>query len=150
MCQNQTSWACWACTACKNLCFCSLVMLICSVLRRRHHYIRELSKDDVDNSENVIWKCNFAFVQNHFPIIQNHHACKMCSHYPGIKLEPAQPNLLTSSTQLQNRSFDVVERTRSLRNVYEWKMHVQSVQNSCFSLLNVQICDILVAVVVVA
>ena len=26
---------------------------------------------------------------NHFLIIQSHYACKMCSYYPGIKLEPA-------------------------------------------------------------
>ena len=47
----------------------------------------------------------------------------MCSNYPGIKLEPALENkktkinichhMLTSSTQLQNRSFHVVERTRT-------------------------------------
>ena len=49
----------------------------------------------------------------------------MCSNYPGIKLEPALAvghkktklnichHMLTSSTQLQNRSFHVVERTRT-------------------------------------
>ena len=47
----------------------------------------------------------------------------MCSNYPGIKLEPALGTLedklkichhmLTSSTQLQNRPFHVVERTRT-------------------------------------
>ena len=26
---------------------------------------------------------------NHFSIIQGHHGCKMCSNFPGIKLEPA-------------------------------------------------------------
>ena len=26
---------------------------------------------------------------NHFSIIQSHNACKMCSDYPGIALEPA-------------------------------------------------------------
>ena len=36
-----------------------------------------------------------------------------------------------------------------LRNVQKWKMHVQSVQNYCFLLSNMQICDVLVAVVVV-
>ena len=35
--------------------------------------------------ENVIWKCN----RNHFSIIQSHFAWKICSNYPGIKLEPA-------------------------------------------------------------
>ena len=49
----------------------------------------------------------------------------MCSNNPEIKLEPAAASevrvqklnicnhLLTSSTQLQNRSFHVVERTRT-------------------------------------
>ena len=47
----------------------------------------------------------------------------MCSNYPGIKLEPALGTLetklnichhmLTSSTQLQNKSFHVAERTRT-------------------------------------
>ena len=56
-------------------------------------------------------------------IIQSHYAWKMFSNYPGIKLEPALGTLedklnichhmFTSSTQLQNRSFHVVERTRT-------------------------------------
>ena len=33
-----------------------------------------------------------------------------------------------------------------LWNVQKWKMHVLSVQNCCFSLSNMQICDVLVAV----
>ena len=47
----------------------------------------------------------------------------MCSNYPGIKLEPALGTLetklnichhmLTTSTQLQNKSFHVAERTRT-------------------------------------
>ena len=44
----------------------------------------------------------------------------MCSNYPGIKLKPALKtklnichHMLTSSTQLQNKSFHVVERTRT-------------------------------------
>ena len=40
------------------------------------------------------------------------------------------------------------ERER-LRNVQKWKMHVQSVQNYCFSSLNTQICDVLVTFVFV-
>ena len=41
------------------------------------------SKHDVDESENVTSRfCN------HFSIIQTHYAWKMCSNYPGIKLEP--------------------------------------------------------------
>ena len=46
----------------------------------------------------------------------------MCFNYPGIKLEPALGtrqklnnchHMLTSSTQLQDRSFHVIERTRT-------------------------------------
>ena len=39
------------------------------------------------------------------------------------------------------------ERKR-LRNVHKWKMYVESVQHYCFSPSNMQICDVLVAVVV--
>ena len=56
---------------------------------------------------------------------------------------------LTLSTQLQNRSFYVVEERERLQNVKKWKMHVQNVQKYCFSLSNMQICRLLVAVVVV-
>ena len=61
-------------------------------------------------------------------------------------------HILTLSTQLQNRSFRVVERTRTsafLRNAEKWRMHVQSVQNYCFSSSNMQISDVLVTVVIV-
>jgi len=34
-------------------------------------------------------------------------------------------------------------------NVQKWKRHVQSVQNCCFSMLNMQIYDVIVALVVV-
>ena len=56
---------------------------------------------------------------NHVSVIHCHYACKMCSKYPVTKLEPALQksnichHILTSSTQLQNRSFHVVERTRT-------------------------------------
>ena len=59
-------------------------------------------------------------------------------------------HMLTSSTQLQNSSFHVVERTRtSTKCQKNKKMHVQSVQEYCFSLSNMQICGVFVAVVVV-
>ena len=70
------------------------------------------------SSENVISRfCN------HFWIIQGHHGCKMCSNYPWIKWNQRFRDkktrlkichhMLTSSSQLQNRSFHVVERTRT-------------------------------------
>ena len=44
-------------------------------------------------------------------------------------------HMLTSSTQLQSKSFHVVERTRtSSKCQKKWNMHVQSVQKYCFSL----------------
>ena len=61
---------------------------------------------------------------NHFSIIQSHYAWKFCSNYPELnwnqlsghkktKLNICHYNMLTSSTQLENRSFHVVERTRT-------------------------------------
>ena len=53
----------------------------------------------------------------------SHFAWKLCSNYPGINLEPMLGpkktklnichHMLTLPTQLQNRSFHVVERTRT-------------------------------------
>ena len=54
---------------------------------------------------------------------------------------------LTLFTQLQNWSFHVAERTRTSTKCQ--KMHVQSVQKHCFSLPNMQIFGVFVAVVVV-
>ena len=83
----------------------------------------------------------------------------MCSNYPGIKLDKRFRDkktrvnichhMVTSSTQLQNRSFQVAERTRTSAKCQKSKLHVQSVQNYCFSQSNMQICYVLVAVVVV-
>ena len=61
---------------------------------------------------------------HHFSVIPSHYACKMRSDFPGIKLVPVirrlegkkntnSPHALTSSIQLKNRSFHVVERTRT-------------------------------------
>ena len=81
-----------------------------------------LSKHDVDGSENVIWKCNFAFLQSFL----NYSVILLAKCVLTIlelnwnqrfidkktKLNICQ-HTLTSSTQLQNRSFLVVERTRT-------------------------------------
>ena len=50
--------------------------------------IGNLSTHDVGGSENVIWKFNFAFLQSFFKYSKSLWL-KMCSNYPGIKLEPA-------------------------------------------------------------
>ena len=78
-----------------------------------------MSTEAITPSENVTSRfCN------HFSIIQSHYDWKMCSNYnlelnwnqllghKGTKLNTCH-HMLTSSTQLQNRSFDVVERTRT-------------------------------------
>ena len=80
---------------------------------------------------------------NHFSIIPSDLARKMSTNYPGIKLlwvdwtrEIKNENFFfrsafTSSTRLQNKSFDVVDWTRML---------AQRLQNYCF--FNVE-CSIL-------
>ena len=83
----------------------------------------------------------------------------MCSNYPRTKLKPALQrkkvkkklnichHVLTSSTQLQEQ---VISCRVKNENVCEMskneKMHVQRVQNYCFSLSNMQICHVLVAI----
>ena len=51
--------------------------------------------------------------------------------------------MLTSSTQVQNRSFHVVERTRTFQNVKRLKMHVQACKNTVF---HRQICKFVAVV----
>ena len=51
------------------------ILLLASFLSPENREL--LRKHDVDGGENVIWKCNFAFL-NHFSIIQSHYSCKMC------------------------------------------------------------------------
>ena len=58
-------------------------------------------------------------------------------------------HMLKSSTQPQNRSFHVMERTTTSSKRQKMKKHVQSVQKYYFSLSNMQICGVFVAVVVV-
>lgn len=64
---------------------------------------RELSKDVVDNSKNVIWK-TWRFC-SHFSIIQSHYAGKICCNYPGITLEPALPRAWPRSWHKERASI---------------------------------------------
>ena len=57
--------------------------------------------------------------------------------------------MLTSSTQLQNMSFHVVERTRASAKCEEVKNALAKRAKHCFSSSNMHIYDVLVAVVVV-
>ena len=89
-----------------------------------HLLIGSLSKHDLGGSENVTWKCNFySRFCNHFSVIQSHYAWKCVLTilelnwnqrlgHKKTKLNICH-HMLTSSTQLQNRSFHVVERTRT-------------------------------------
>ena len=58
-------------------------------------------------------------------------------------------HMLTSSTQRQNRSFHVVERTRTSAKCTKMKTARAKRANLSYSLSNLQIYDVLVAVVVV-
>ena len=58
--------------------------------------------------------------------------------------------MLTSSTQLQNRSFHVVERTRTSSKCQKIKnARAKRAKKYCFSLSNMQICGVFVTAVVV-
>ena len=58
-------------------------------------------------------------------------------------------HMLTSSTQLQNRSFHVVARTRTSSKCQKMKNARAKRAKVMFSLSNMQICGVFVAVVVV-
>ena len=58
---------------------------------------------------------------------------KCALYYPGIKLEPYAHVVHTTVKQVISR---------------RGKNHVQSLQNYCFSLSNMQICGVFVAVVI--
>lgn len=90
----------------------------------RSNQLEALRKGASGDSVNVNWKGNFC---NHFWIIRSHYNCITYSNYPGVKLQPAcqrsedkivmissHHHILTSSAQLQNGSFPVVKRTRTL------------------------------------
>ena len=83
-----------------------------------------LSKHDVDGSKNVIWRCNFAFLLQSFFQLFNVIMLEKCVlsilelnrnqrlGHKKTKLNICQ-HILTSYTQLQNRSFHVEERART-------------------------------------
>ena len=93
-----------------------------------------------------------------------YYACKMSSNNPGIKLEAELYRLdkktklnichhnimLTASAQLQNRSFNVVERTRTSAKFPKIKNVCATHAKLLFSLSNMEICEVLIAVVAVA
>ena len=87
-----------------------------------HNLVGSLSNHDDDGSENVISKCNFAFLQSFFNYSKSlFEKCVLTilelnwSQRLGHKKTKLNicHHMLTSSTQLQNRSFHIVERTRT-------------------------------------
>ena len=73
----------------------------------------------------------------------------------GVQFRGENENLSSSADLLPNTSNLVISRCcfsddgQEIEKKIE-KMHVQSVQSYCFCSLNMQICDVLVAVAVVA
>jgi len=65
----------------------------------------------------------------------------------GKKLKVCQ-QVLSPSMQKQNRSFEIVARTKRPRNIQKYKTLMKSEQKFCFLLLNMQILDAYVAVVI--
>ena len=48
-------------------------------------WARNVSKNEIDDSKNIIWKCSR--LCDHYEIIRNRFDWKMFTNYPGIKLE---------------------------------------------------------------
>ena len=126
------------CKACKNNVFhCQICKFVVFLLPSSSWLlklpIRELKQRPrrrqrlrLTSSENVTSR----FCKN-FAVTQSHYASKMYSNYSGIKLEPALlryktkintcHHMLTTSRQLQNRSFHIIQRTRTSATCEEMK-----------------------------
>ena len=83
----------------------------------------------------------------------------MCSNYPGIKLEPALGTLEDKIEHLSSYAHvahttakQVISRRRKNENVFKMskdeKCTCKACKNTFFSLSNIQICKVFVAVVV--
>jgi len=75
---------------------------------------------------------------NHFPIIQTHYAWKMCSNYPGIKLEPALGTLEDKIEHLSSYAHvvhttakQVILRRRKNENVYKMSKNEKCTCKAC-------------------
>ena len=88
----------------------------------QHSILGSLSKHNVDRSENVIWKCNFAVLQSFFNNLLKVIMLEKCvltilelnwNQCLGHKKTKTNICHHMPSTQLQNRSFHVVEWTRT-------------------------------------
>ena len=128
-------------------------------LRMKTIFIGSLSKHDVDESKNVIWKCNCvsATIFQLFKVIMLE---KMCSNYPGIKLEPALgtqedkiEHLSSYAHVVHTTAKRVISRRRKNENVCEMSKDEKCTCKACKdTVLHCQICTfvgVFVAVVVV-
>lgn len=118
--------------------------LVTSYLASSSHSISfgSLNKHDIHDSENVIWNCNFVFLQS-FP-----RYSVICFRGRKTKLNICN-HMLTSSTQRQNRSFHIIERMRTSSNFQKMKNACVKHAKYRFSLSNMQIYGVFVAVVIV-
>ena len=109
-----------------------------------HSPVSAMSTEARASSENVTSRfCN------HFSVIQSHHACKMCSNYPGIILEPALGTLEDKIKPLSSYAHvvhttakQVISRRRKNENVF--KMSKKKMKSTCKACKNTvfhcQIC----------
>ena len=97
---------------------------------------------------------------NRFSVIQSRYTFKMCSDYPRIKwnqrVRDKQAKLNISHHNyahvVHTTGKQIISRRVKNRNVFEISKVEKCMakrKNYCFSLLNMQMCDVLVAVVVV-
>ena len=117
--------------------FCSLQQIIGS-----------LSRHDVDGSKNVIWKCNFAFLQSFFNYSKTLCLKKCVLTIPGIKLETA---LVTEEDKIEQLSSytnvvhttakQVISRGRKNENVFKMSKNEKCTCKACKNtVFHYQIC----------
>ena len=89
----------------------------CSSRLRFLNSLGSLRKHDVDGSENVIWKCNIAELFKVSTVAKCVLTIQELNSNQRFRDKKTKLNIchhvLTSSSQLQNRTFHVVERTRT-------------------------------------
>ena len=107
-----------------------------------------LSKHKVVDSRSVTWKCKFALLQSFFNYSKS---LRLINWNQCFRKWNISQHTLTSSTQLQSRLFHVVKRTRTSAECEKMKNARAKRAKLLFFIfkLNMQICDVLVAVVVV-
>ena len=97
--------------------------------------------------ENVIWKCNFSFLQS-FLNYSRSSRCKMCSNFPGIKLEPALQreedkieHLSSCANVVLTTAKQVISRRRKNENVCGMSKNENCTCKACKSIVfHCQIC----------